>query len=372
MANLFPRVDPIPLPAPVWLFKALHHLTLSLHFTFLAMLVGGLFLCVLWNLYGHATRNKTALEASGVVANRLPIITTYVINLGIPPLLFVQVLYGRAIYTSTILIGLYWISVIFAVMAAYFSLYRMAHLAEKGKSWWPWGLAALVLIAYVGRVYSTASTLMLKPEVWPAMYDASVSGTHLPPPDPTLLPRLLTVLVGSLGFGALGTALYSSKSTLSDEVKAFIRKGAGLLGLAALFAESFIGYWAFQSQPDFVRQGLSSSAFCQPFLYLWPACLGLSLLGALWLVLSPKGWSWAKILAVSLPPFLTIASFEILRDGVRDITLLRAGFDVWQSPVNTNWLVVGLFLGLFVIGAAFLVWVLTVVRRAKPSEEHYA
>ena len=28
----FPAVDPIPLPAPVWLFKLLHIVTLSLHF----------------------------------------------------------------------------------------------------------------------------------------------------------------------------------------------------------------------------------------------------------------------------------------------------------------------------------------------------
>ena len=372
MSNLFPQIDPIPLPAPVWLFKALHHLTLILHFSFLAMLLGGLLLSILWNLVGHSSGNKTAIQASGVVVNRLPVIMTYVINLGIPPLLFVQVLYGRAIYTSTILIGAYWISVVFAVMAAYFCLYRMANLSLKGKAWWGWGLLALVFIAHVGRVYSLASTLMLKPEVWPAMYDATVSGTRLPPPDPTLLPRLLMVLVGSLGFGALGTTLYSSKASLAEEVKVYLRRGAGALALLALLAQGFLGFWAYQSQPDFVRQGLQSSSLGMPFLYLWPATLALCLLAALWVLAAPKGWGWGKILAVSLPPFLTIAGFEVLRDVVRDITLARAGFDVWASPVNTNWLVVGLFLGLFVIGAVFLVWVLTVVRRAKPSEEKYA
>lgn len=336
------------------------------------MLIGGLIISILWNLYGHAAKNKTALFASGVVAYRLPIITTYVINFGVPPLLFVQVLYGRAFYTSTILIGLYWILVVFAVMAAYFSLYRMAHLAGKGRVWWPWGVLALVFIAYVAMVYSTASTLTLKPENWATLYDASASGTLLPPHDPTLLPRLLMVLIGSIGFGALGTTLYTSKFTLSGEVKAFIRKGAGLLAAAALLLEGFIGTWAFQSQPDFVQQALKTSALGAPLLYIWPACLALCLLAALWLFFAPQGWSWARILFVSLPPFLTIASFVILRDCVRDITLTKAGFDVWQSPVNTNWLVVSLFLGLFVIGVAFMVWLLTVVRRAKPSEENYA
>ena len=40
--NFFPIVDPIPLPAPVWLLKALHVTTLSLHFVAVEMLLGGL------------------------------------------------------------------------------------------------------------------------------------------------------------------------------------------------------------------------------------------------------------------------------------------------------------------------------------------
>jgi hypothetical protein len=47
-----------------------------------------------------------------MMARRLPIVMTYVINLGVPPLLFTQVLYGQALYTSSVLIGLWLISVI--------------------------------------------------------------------------------------------------------------------------------------------------------------------------------------------------------------------------------------------------------------------
>ena len=34
----------------------------------------------------------------------------------------------------------------------------------------------------------------------------------------------------------------------------------------------------------------------------------------------------------------------VYRDGVRDLTLLSKGFDVWDRVVVTNWSVVGLFL----------------------------
>jgi hypothetical protein len=371
MSTLFPAIDPIPLPAPVWLFKVLHNLTLALHFSFLSLLIGGLVLAMIWNFFGHLFNNKTAIFASGVVVNRLPIVTTYVINLGIPPLLFVQVLYGRAIYTSTILIGAYWISVVFAVMAAYFVLYRMATLSEKSKAWWGWGIIALALLGHVGHVYSTASTLMLRPEVWPAMYDATVSGTHWPPADPTLWPRFAMVIVGALAFGSLGSSFYTSKASLSEEVKSFIRFWAGLMGSLALLGLSAVGCWAFQTQPEFVQQGLQASGLGHALLYIWPVCVSLSLVAALSLMVFPKSWSWSRILLIFLPAFLAIASFEILRDLVRDIALVRAGFDVWASPVNTNWLVVGLFLLLFVVGLGFLTWVLLVMRRAKPSEERY-
>src|SRR5512135_1608204 len=137
-----PSLDPIPLPAPVWLVKVLHHLTLTLHFGFLGLLWGGLVLGLLWNLLGRLRRDPVAIDASGAVFSRLPIVTMFVINLGIPPLLFVQLLYGRIFYTSAILVGLAWLGVVFAVMAAYFLLYGASSAAARKGPGWPWGAAA--------------------------------------------------------------------------------------------------------------------------------------------------------------------------------------------------------------------------------------
>jgi hypothetical protein len=49
--NPYPAVDPIPLPAPMWLLKLLHIVTLSLHFVAVEMLLGGLLLAVLLSLF---------------------------------------------------------------------------------------------------------------------------------------------------------------------------------------------------------------------------------------------------------------------------------------------------------------------------------
>ena len=121
--NAFPAVDPIPLPAPVWLFKVLHVTTLSLHFIAVEMLLGGLLVAVVLNFLGRSGGSiggiNLKLNAAAGMARRLPIVMTYVINLGVPPLLFAQVLYGRALYTSSVLIGFYWIGVVFLLMACY-------------------------------------------------------------------------------------------------------------------------------------------------------------------------------------------------------------------------------------------------------------
>jgi hypothetical protein len=367
----FPLIDPIPLPAPVWLLKTLHILTLSLHFAFLHLLLGGLVLAIAWNILGHALKSAPAVSASGVVASRLTIVTTFVINLGIPPLLFTQALYGQAFFTSSILIGAYWITVLFAIIVAYSILYRMAILAKLGRPWWFWGLLAILLLMHVGRVYTTNMTLMLTPEFWPSMYQAGASGNHIPPFDPTRWPRFAVMMIGSLAFGALGTSLYTSKAFLAQEVKVYLRFRCGVIALVALPLLAAAGWWAYRSQPEFVQNAMLNSQFHRIMFFSWPACLGLSFLAALGLAFQPRSWSAVKAFLTGLPVFLSVLSFVILRDGVRDFTLAQKGFDVWASPVNTNWVVVGLFLGFFAAGLVFMVWLLVVLRRAIPAEEHY-
>ncbi len=112
----FPVLDPIPLPAPIWLIKLLHIVTLALHFVAVEMLLGGLLIAVLLSLFRKSPHASVTARA---LAKRLTVVMTYVINLGVPPLLFAQVLYGRALYTSSVLIGVYWISIVAVLMLTY-------------------------------------------------------------------------------------------------------------------------------------------------------------------------------------------------------------------------------------------------------------
>ena len=363
----YPAVDPIPIPAPIWLIKLLHIVTLSLHFVAVEMLLGGLLLAVFFS----TLRGEASQVAAKAIARRLTVVMTYVINLGVPPLLFAQVLYGRALYTSSVLIGAYWISVIFLLTLTYWLLYRFSGRLQAGRPAWWMGLLAWLLAGSVARILSTNMTLMLRPEVWRQMYSGSAAGIYLPGGDPTLTPRWLMMLAAGIFVGGLWLVYLAGRSTFTAEEKKFLAAAGGKV--AAIFGLVYLlcGWWASQVQPDAVKAGLATHP-----LYHFAAFAGYGwlLLVAAAVVLGgiagfgkvTAGWlGWAGAVVALL---ISIA-FTVYRDAVRDLTLLSKGFDVWDRVVATNWGVVGLFLVLFVASLGVVAWLISVVARAqKPME----
>ena len=61
----FPAVDPIPLPAPIWLIKLLHIVTLGLHFVAVEMLLGGLLIAVVLSLFRNSPHAQVTARALG-------------------------------------------------------------------------------------------------------------------------------------------------------------------------------------------------------------------------------------------------------------------------------------------------------------------
>jgi len=218
-------------------------------------------------------------------------------------------------------------------------------------------------------------TLMLRPETWRAMYSASAMGVYLPTGDPTLTPRWLLMLAGGLLVGGLWLVYLAGRSTFTAEEKQFVAglggkvaAGCGLVYLAA-------GLWAASVQPQAVKTGLMHGIASHPLYryegmagYGWVALVVAAvLLGAIaGFGKIAAGWlGWAGALAAVLMEIL----FTVYRDGVRDVTLLSKGYDVWDRVVVTNWGVVGLFLVLFVGGLGVIGWLVSVVARAQKTME---
>lgn len=368
----YPAVDPIPLPAPIWLFKLLHIVTLSLHFVAVEMLLGGLLLAVGLCLFGRSPQASVAARA---IAHRLTVVMTYVINLAVPPLLFSQVLYGRALYTSSVLIGTWWIMIIAVLSAAYGLLYLFSARLDAGKPAWYYGLGAWLLAGYVGHTLAVNMTLMLRPEAWRGLYASSAAGIYLPTGDPTTEPRFLLMLAGGLMIGGLWMVYLAARSTFTADEQKFLAsvggKVAALCGVVYLVA----GLWANAVQPASVKTLLAAPPAGYEFYklyalggYLWVALAAVAVVLGLVAGFGKIASNWLAWSGALVTLLLEIA-LVTYRDAIRDVTLLGKGYNVWDRVVVTNWSVVGLFLVLFVVGLGVVGWLISVVARAQKVME---
>lgn len=364
----FPGVDPIPLPAPVWLMKSLGLLTLALHFCAVMMMIGSLLMVIFLNATGRG-KDEAKVSASLTLSRRLPVIMTYVINLGVPPLLFTQVLYGRAIYTSSVLIGAQWFSVILLVMAAYWLMYKTSDRIASGRSGVLTATLALLVAAGVGQIYAANMTLMLKPEVWQSMYAESTAGVAHLPADPTRAPRWLFVLSGGLVCGGLWMLVVSNAKHLDDAVKKVLVKSGGAMAMVGALVQSFFAFLVVSNQPAEVLTALGQ----RPLYGISALIFAVGTVGALVLAALQFAKGKSTVLLATLGSVLALVSnlgAVIYRDGIRDMTLLGKGFDVWARKENTNWSVVGLFLLLFVASLGVIYWLLMVMKQATPTDEN--
>lgn len=359
----FPNADPIPLPAPVWLFKVLHDLTFALHLASVDLLLGGLILAILFALAGQR-------QAAGTITHRLPTVMAFVINLGIPPLLFAQVLYGRALYTSSVLIGAFWISVIVLLTWGYFGLYRAAKLADSRQSWIATGLAALLLILTISFIYSNNMTLMLRPEAWGSMYGSNPGGLQLNTSDPVLWPRWLYFVSATFPVAGAGLALLALRANIPQTTGRVFTRAGGFAIVIGIAVESVFAWIALGALPSGIMGKVQHDPLFGIFTYAWPLATALLLLAGLTMAL--RGSPHAAIGAIGgLAAFLNVGATVMVRDGIRDFTLRAAGFEVWNREVVTNWSVVGIFLVLFVAALAIIAYLISVIAKARPIEEKY-
>ena len=129
------------------------------------------------------------------------------VNFGIPPLLFLQVLYGQFMYTSSILMGWCWLSIFLLVILAYYGFYLHQMRYESLGTARPVVLAAAtLLLLVVGFFFTNNMTLMVMPEHWAAYFD-NPGGTLLNLAEPTLIPRYLHFITASVAVGGLFMAV---------------------------------------------------------------------------------------------------------------------------------------------------------------------
>jgi hypothetical protein len=198
---IIPQPDTIPVSWG-WL-QFLLLLTFPLHLLAMNAMVGGLAIGIVQHMRGGDLQKQLAHR----IAIALPLVIAFVVNLGVAPFLFVQVLYGQFLYSSSVLMGAFWILVIPILIIAYYSAYlydfRFTRLGSTG----PW-LAVLVfiLLITIGFLFSNNMLLMALPGQF-GEYFSHKSGTLLSFTQPSFWPRFLHMLFGALAIGGLFVAL---------------------------------------------------------------------------------------------------------------------------------------------------------------------
>ncbi|OIO03188.1 MAG: hypothetical protein AUJ49_04690 [Desulfovibrionaceae bacterium CG1_02_65_16] len=326
-AKLIPAAEAIP--SPWGWFEALLLVTFVLHIIFMNLAVGSAALAFFGRLTG---RHK---ELARELGHRAPTFLAFTVNLGVAPLLFVQVVYGQFLYTSSVLMAGWWLSAILAVILGYYALYAHDGKFETapGLSLGALGLS-LVFLAYTGFLLSNNMTLMLRPEAWTA-YFARPDGSLLNLADPTMWSRFVHIMLAAPAVAGLYAALLGQKKQRPD----WVAYGLAWFSRVTML-QILIGGWVFVSLPSRVRLALMGGDVLATAMLAASILLGLA---ALYAALQKKPVPTAALALAA------IACMGVTRGQVRLITLAPY-FHPSSLPVAPQISPLVMFLAVFVLG----------------------
>jgi hypothetical protein len=362
-----PLPDPIPQPAPAWLLWALLQLTFLLHLVAMNLVLGGSVLALHWRASRRPADAEHRAMLLHVFGKALPVAVAAAVTLGIAPLLFVQVLYGRLFFTSSILMGWFWLAVIPLVVLAYYGAYLLAFRAGSPGPRWSWVAAGVTLLfALVASLYVTNVTRSLRPDTFLDVYRASGRGLTLNLADSTFWPRYLHFLLGAVAVAAMAVALVGllRRSRQPDFAAWAIRRGTTVFA-AATAGNVFVGVLFLISQPKPVLIRLlggdtRAMAVLATGIFLAMALAGLALLALGARDVVRITWALAGLLSV------TLVVMVLLRDQLRQIALRNAGFETpsWVAP---QWGPFVVFVVFLLLAAATIGWMARALARGRAT-----
>jgi hypothetical protein len=337
---VIPAVDPIPLPGPVWLFWTLLILTFLLHTIAMNCVVGG----TLISIVAYLRRGRPLFERlAGDLSRKIPSLLAATITLGVAPLLFVQVLYGRFFYSSSVVLAWVWLSVVAILIIGYYASYGVAFKGE-GTRYRYFSVVSLLTFLTIAFIYTNNFTLMLTPEKWFGKYLASTVGLNLNLDERMLWPRLVHTLVASIAVAGLLVVLLGLLKWKKDEAYArfLVRQGAYWF-IVPTMLQFLAGMGFLISLPQdkmmlYLGGNLAASLF-------FGAALSAALLAVLLMLLAlqsqtPHRSAFASMALV----FFTLACMALMRDALRS-AYLRSYLEA--PDVRIQWSVLTLFLALF-------------------------
>ncbi|MFN3534617.1 MAG: hypothetical protein ACK4WB_04425 [Desulfatiglandales bacterium] len=332
MAPPIPYIEAVP--GPPFIFLLLNLFTFFFHLIAMNLLLGGnLLLC-----FDSKLKEFISLTNGSKL---IPVVFAFTVNLGIAPLLFLQVLYGHFFYTSSILMAWFWIALIPILIAAYYSVYILTNSSRFYLNK-PILISISLLILWVAFLFCNNMTAMISPENF-INYFHNQKGTLLNLKERMLWPRYLHFVVASLAITYLFVAFWAHFK--KEELKGnFLRKFSNLT-----FVQLLIGLWLLFSLNSEVLGRLFSS----------PDFIIIFLIGSLCGVVSLIEARRNNLKGSILFTILALLSMVIVRHYVRSSYLapyFKLG-DLTKEPQPFN---LFLFLAVFFIGFLVVGWLMKI------------
>lgn len=366
---IIPDIDPIAVPAPLWLLKFLLLLTFTLHILAMNVAVGGGFIAAISEFIGRRRNSQNHLDLSKSISKMLPPFTAFTITLGVAPLLFLQVLYGNFFYTSTILIAWPWLSIIVIFILAYYGYYLYSFSWEKlqGKRF-AVVLISSILLAVIGLLYTQNIVLMLTPEKWKDIYFQNPHGTNLYFSDPTVIPRYLHFMVSAVAVAGLVVLMLGLKKIKTNGELGKWRMKYGILWFTIpTLVNILIGLWFLISLPKkFLMLFMGENIYATVYFLIALVAMFVSLIMMFLAYNSAKPVS--KIMIGKIFLLLTIVMMVLMRHELREAYL--EPYINWNKvQIEPQWDIIAIFGILLIAGLITVIWMLKKSFATKSEKE---
>lgn len=360
MIPVVPPLDPMPVPAPIWLLKGLLWVTFAIHLVLMNLTLGGSLLSAVYAFKGK-DRDR---DVSRALARALPFVMPFTITFGVAPLLFVQVLYGPLFYTASILMATPFLAIIGVLVAAYYLMYLLGWKWDRlGRSQGWIATLIFLLLGYVGFTHVNLYSLMTDPSRFKAIYLSGPGGLHMNLADATVFPRFLHMFLGSIAVTGLFVAYLGQRRLKMEPEAGRWQFKAGITWFASATVLNLgVGAWWLISLPrDIMLVFMGGSALATGAFIGGLVCAVSALVLALMGInsLKPLPMLMGSVHALTA----TILCMVLMRDALRD-ALLKPIYNVWALPTAPQWVIIVLFLLLFVGGLATCAWLLKLSYRA--------
>lgn len=353
-ASLIPAPDIIPVHW-AW-FKVLLITTFTAHILLMNIMLGSAIIAFISSINRQSDSSLVYLQKE--ISQKNTFIIAFTINFGVAPLLFLQVLYGNFFYTSSILMAVYWLSVIFILITAYYAAYiykfNFDRLALNRK--YAAGLSALLLLV-TAFFYTNNMTLMLIPGSW-TRYFTNPSGTILNLSEPTLFPRFFHFVIASIAVSGLFIAITWQRKKKNGVSHSDINITRGMkYFIYATLVQFCVGIWFLISLPKdimllFLGGDMVNSAVFLAGLFAGIAALVFGFIKKVW----PAAWA----------TIISIIFMVVVRDMVRT-AYLKPYFTVDKLNTIYQYSPMIMFLAALIIGTVIIIYIIRCALQVKPS-----